>query len=111
MAADPADDRAVDACDAHRAIAQAFVDRLSRLVDDGPCVWRDVTELLDEKLGTNLTLLEGLGVEVANLHALVRSVHVDFEQAKAKRRPQRGTCSRPCGATVGSLTLASRRAA
>src|SRR6185436_9544048 len=69
MAADPADDRAVDACDTDRAVAQAFVDRLSRVVDDGPCIWRDVAKLLDEKLGANLPLLGSLRVEVANLHA------------------------------------------
>ena len=69
MAADPADDRVVDACDADRAVAQAFVDRLSRLLEDGPCVWRDVTELLDEQPGANLTFLGGLRLEVANLHA------------------------------------------
>ena len=69
MAADPADDRVVDARHADGAIAQAFVDRLSRLLDDRPCVRRDVTELIDEQLGAALTLLGGLGVEIVNLHA------------------------------------------
>jgi hypothetical protein len=68
-AADPADDRAVGACDPDGAFPHAFVDRLPRLVDRGPCVGRDVTELFDEKPGTRRTLLGSLGIEVVDLHA------------------------------------------
>src|SRR5690242_19728590 len=72
MAADPANHCAVDACDANGPVAYAFVHRISRLVDDGPCVWRDVTELADQMLGADVPLLRGLWIEVANLQAQLR---------------------------------------
>ena len=43
----PADDRVANACDADNAVAYAFVDRVSRPLDDGPCVWCDVAELVN----------------------------------------------------------------